>query len=356
MENCKINLSDLKSFCFSVLLKAGMEERYADTVSDVLTKTDAFGVHTHGTKNLYDYIRKVELGGMVINVEPEVVMEGPSIAVLDGHNTFGMISATKAMHIAIEKCQKTGISAVLVKNSEHFGAAGYYALMAAEAGLIGLAMSNVDANMTIPGAKAKVIGNNPFSYAVPAEKHKPIFLDIALSNVASLKVVQARKDGKNIPADWIIDAEGNPTTDPSHYPEEGAMLPMGAHKGYGLALMVETLTGILSGGAMMTEVPSWLFDMPNPNRVSHMFICLDQGKFIDPDLFKKRVDDAIDKIHNTPRAKSCDRLYYPGEIEWGRYEKALEDGLELPEAVAGELNKLSQKFSLPVPWIKGCKL
>ena len=347
-----ITLEALENLCVTALLHAGMERPAAETTARVLCRTDAYGTHSHGTKNLYDYIRKIQCGGMECNGQPKVVKEGPSFASIDGGNTIGMVTGTMAMELAMEKCRKPGIACVNVTNSEHFGAAGYYAVLAAEQGLIGISMSNVDANMTIPGARSKVMGNNPFAYALPAGKYRPVFLDIALSAVASLKVVQARKDGTSIPAGWIIDKDGITTTDPSHYPEEGAMLPMAAHKGYGLALMVEALTSMLGSGAMMTQVPSWLFCLEKPNQVSHMFMCIDPQCFCGLEEFKANVDKAIETVHSAPLAKGCERLFYPGEIEWGRYEKAVKDGLSLGEDVAAGVEKLAAFAGVEVPWMQ----
>lgn len=347
----KIVFADLKEFCRQALLAEGVQEQSAETVVDSLALTDAFGMHSHGTKNLFDYLRKADAGALDKNALPAVEKETPAVALVDGHNTFGMVSSTFAMELAIEKARNLGIGAVCVHNSEHFGAAGGYVLKAAEAGLIGLAMSNVDANMTIPGARGMVIGNNPVAYAIPTARHDPIFLDIALSTIASLKVIQARKDGRSVPEGWITDGRGYPTTDPSHYPDEGAMLPMAGHKGYGLALLVETMTSILSNSPFMTDVHSWLFNMDEPNRVSHTFVCVNPAMFSDIDGFKARMDEAIDRIHSTPRADYCERLYYPGEIEWGHYHKAMEGGLELPDDVVTSLEKLAAKTGISVPWM-----
>lgn len=348
--NHTVSIGRLQAFCTEALTHEGMEQAAAETTAKVLCRTDAFGTHSHGTKNLYDYIRKMRCGGMELNGRPVLIREGPSYAAVDGRNAIGMVSATLGMETAIEKCRKTGVACVNVTHSEHFGAAGYYAVLAAEQGLIGLSMSNVDANMTIPGARSKVLGNNPFAYALPAAAHRPVFLDVALSAVASLKVVQARKDGVSIPAGWIVDKDGLPTTDPSHYPEEGAMLPMAAHKGYGLALMVEALTSLLGGGAMMTQVPSWLFCLAEPNQVSHMFLCIDPACFVGADAFRARVDEAIERVHSADRAAGCDRLYYPGEIEWERYERAVREGICLPDDVAASLQKLAEDTGLKAPW------
>lgn len=350
MDSVVVSLQSLQQFCADALRAAGVPSADADTAAHVLCRTDAFGIHSHGTKNLDDYIRKMEAGGMCRAGTPRILREGPSWAAVDAQNVLGMVAGTMGMETAIRKCQQTGIGIVNVIHSEHFGAAGYYAVLAAEQGLIGLSMSNVDANMTIPGAKGKVMGNNPFAYALPAGTYPPIFLDIALSAVASLKVVQARRDGVQIPTGWIVDKNGLPTTDPSHYPEEGAMMPMAAHKGYGLAVLVEALTSILGGGPMMMQVPSWLFCMPEPNDVSHTFLCMDPACFTGADAFRARVDEAIAYLHGLPRADGCERIYYPGEMEWERHSRAVQCGLALPADTLQSLRRLSKHMGIAVPW------
>ncbi len=344
-----IRVEDLKSFCRDALVREGMKKEYADIVAEVLAETDAYGTHSHGTKNLHNYIKKFRAGGIDIKGEPQIVADGISFAVIDAHKTLGMIPSVKAMELACDKAEKTGIALVTVRNSCHFGAAGYYANIAAKRGFIGLSMSNVDPNMTVPGAKGMLLGNNPFSYAAPAVKTESVFLDIAMSNVASLKVVQARKDGKQIPDTWIVDKDGLPTTDPSHYPEEGAMQPMAAHKGYGLAVMVDVLTGILSGGctSMGGDIVSWCFQMENPNNVSHTFIA------INPKLFAgevaERIEDMAETLRSAPKAKGVERIYTPGEIEWGKHAAAARNGISLPADVESSLRGLAEELGKALP-------
>ena len=157
------------------------------------------------------------------------------------------------METAIKKAKTAGIGYTGVKHSSHFGAAGYYANMAAGQDLFGLAVTNVDPCMTVPGAKGAIIGTNPIAYAVPAGKEKPVFLDVATSTVAASKVFAARDLKKKIPDNWLADEQGVPTTDPSRFPWTGALLPMAGHKGYGLALMVEILAGVLKSGIRLPE-------------------------------------------------------------------------------------------------------
>lgn len=344
----KIKLSDLKDFCKAALVKEGMKEEYAGIVAEVLSETDAFGTNSHGTKNLHNYLKKFRAGGIDIHGEPEILREGPAFAAMDAHRTLGMIPSVQAMELACKKAETAGIAIVTVRNSCHFGAAGYYANIAAKKGFIGISMSNVDPNMTAPGARGMLLGNNPFAYAAPANTTPSVFLDIAMSNVASLKVVQARKDGKQIPPTWIVDKDGLPTTDPSHYPEEGAMQPMAAHKGYGLSIMVELLTGILSGGctSMGGDIVSWCFEMEKPNNVCHTFMAVNPKLFLGEEKISDRVETMGETLRKAPKAKGVDRIYMPGEIEWDKHVIAEEEGFTLPADVEDSLKGLAQESGI----------
>jgi ureidoglycolate dehydrogenase (NAD+) len=349
----KIQIEDLKEFCKESLVTQGMSNENAAITAEVLVETDAYGTHSHGTVNLANYVKKAKAGGLDIKANPVLVKDGPAFAIMDGQNGMGMVPAYKAMTLACEKAQKTGIGIVTVRNSTHFGAAGYYANMAALRGLFGISMSNVDPNMTVPGARGMVIGNNPIAYAAPANDMPIVCLDIALSKVASLKVVNARKEGKSIPDSWIVDKDGLPTTDPSHYPDEGAVQPMAAHKGYGLAVMVEMLTGGLSGGSMsmVDNIVSWLFDIEEPNRVCHTFIAIDIEQFVGKEAFARRMDDMMHALHNAPKAKGSDKIYIPGEMEWNSHRKA-EAGLFLPENVVEALEELQEQSGVEIKWME----
>lgn len=343
-----IQIQDLKDFCKAALVREGMKEAYAAIVAEVLSETDAFGTNSHGTKNLHNYLKKFRAGGADIHGEPEILAEGPAFAAIDAKCTLGMIPSVQAMELACEKAKQSGIAIVTVKNSCHFGAAGYYANIAAKQGLIGICMSNVDPNMTAPGARGMLLGNNPFAYAAPSEAVPTVFLDIAMSNVASLKVVQARKDGKSIPDTWIVDRDGLPTTDPGHYPEEGAMQPMAAHKGYGLAVMVDLLTGILSGGAtsMGGEIVSWCFEPEKPNNVCHTFIAMNPTLFSGKASIAADVESMAKTLREAPKAKGTTRIFTPGEIEWGKHATAEEKGIDLPADVEASLRGLAQESGL----------
>ena len=224
--------------------------------------------------------------------------------------------------------------------------------MAAKAGMLGICVSNVDPNMTAPGAKGMLLGNNPLAYAAPAKSTPSIFLDIAMSNVASLKVVQARKDGRQIPDSWIVGKDGLPTTDPSHYPEEGAMQPMAAHKGYGLSVLVDLLTGALANAAtsMSGEIVSWCFELDKPNNVSHAFLVVNPEMFGGAQAYVQQNEQMAAALRKAPKAQGSTRIYTPGEIEWERYARAVSEGIKLPDDVAGSIEALSEDVGVKIPW------
>ena len=188
--------------------------------------------------------------------------EGPAWAVLDGDSALGMVTSVFAMTTAIGKARQAGVGYVGVRNSSHFGAAGDYASLAARAGFIGLAMANDIPSVAAPGSRTAVTGSNPLAYAVPAGKHPPLMLDMSIATVAGGKVYAARERGEPIPATWLIGEDGLPTDDPASYPERSVLTPAAAHKGFGLALLIESLAGCLSGAAATWQIRSWLRDDP----------------------------------------------------------------------------------------------
>lgn len=345
----KIRLEDLKEFSVKALMSAGVSENNANTVADVLITTDTFGVVTHGTKNLYPYVQKMQAGGLDAKAEPSIIGEGPAWAIIDGNKAVGMVSACKAMNLAIEKAKKVGIAYVGVRNSCHFGAAGYYANMAAKEGLIGLSMSNADPVIAVPNGRNKAIGTNPFSFAAPLDNGQSVFLDIALSNVAALKVIMAQENGQQIPNTWLVDEEGLPTTDVHKFPKNASLQPMAAHKGYGLAVLVELLSAVMTGAGMLSQITSWNLDMPSANNAGHAFIAIDVSQMMPAEQYNARMNQMINEIKNGPKAKGAEHIFMPGEMEWSKREKALQSGeLQLTDAMAASLQQLSNATGIPL--------
>lgn len=343
----KVKLKELREFAVQALIKSGVSSENAEITADTLITTDMFGVMTHGMRNLGQYIEKMEAGGLDAKAEPSIVCEGPAFAIINGNKALGMVSGCKAMKLAVEKAKKVGIAYVGVKNSCHFGAAGYYANLAAEEGMIGLAMSNTDPVIAVPNGASKAIGTNPFSFACPTGDGKSIFLDIALSSVAALKVIMAKEKGMEIPDTWLVDEDGQPTTDSSLFPQNASLQPMGAHKGYGLAVLVEILSAVITGAGMLSEIASWNLDMSSVNNAGHAFIAIDIKQMISQEDFNKRISQVINELKNGPKAKGKDKIFLPGEMEWEKREKTVETGvLEITDAIADNLKSLSEKMEI----------
>jgi ureidoglycolate dehydrogenase (NAD+) len=343
-----VQRNELEAFCVEAMLKAGMDEEQARITAEVLVTNDRLGVTTHGSKQLRLLLNSMRNGGLNAQATPEVVSEGPGWAMIDGHYTMPMVTACQAMKTAISKAKVTGISYVGVKNSSHFAAAGYYANLAAKEDMIGLSMSNVDACMAIPGTKSEVIGTNPIGYAVPAGEEKPVFLDIATSVTAISKVYAAKALGKKIPENWLIDGEGKMTTDPSKYPDEGAILPMAGHKGYGIAVLIEVLAGILTGAAFTKGVKRWLTEFKDPVNQGHAFIAINVGAMMPIEQFQERMDTMIREIRRAPKAKGADRIYLPGEIEWDHEAKTQKEGISLPGDSVERLVGMAEDWKLDI--------
>jgi LDH2 family malate/lactate/ureidoglycolate dehydrogenase len=347
MKQKTIAYADLRRFAFEAFRRVGVSEADSELGADVLATTDAWGIFTHGTKSLAGYLRRLKAGGLRAQGKPHVVAEGGGWAAVDGDSALGMVTSVFAMRTAITKARRQGIAWVGVRNSCHFGAAGYYAWLAAREGLIGIAMANDIPSVAAPGSRGAVTGSNPLAYAVPAGKRRPMLLDISTATVAGGKVYAAKARGEPIPGNWIIDATGKPTSDPSGFPQAGALLPMAGHKGYGLSLLIETLSGILSGAAMTWGVRSWAHDDAALHTLhGAAFLAIDVKCLMPPEEFTSKVEALIDEIHNSPRADGVERLLVPGELEWERHDRAMKEGLLLPEDVVASLKVAAQLAEL----------
>lgn len=351
-QSLTVSASDLTEFCVAALRKCGVSEADARTTTDVLVTTDLFGVYTHGVKCLRGYLTRLRAGGLKADAVPKVDREGPAWAIVDGQCALGMVTSVFAMNKAIEKAKTAGMAYVGVRNSCHFGAAGYYANLAAKADMIGMAMANDYPSMAILGAKKAVLGTNPFAYAVPAGKNDPIFLDIASSTVAGGKVRIAQAKNQKIPDNWMVDLDGIPTTDPFLYPGSASLLPFAGHKGYGIALMIENLAGVLTGAGAMWDLNNWI-DGAKDIATNHgaAFLAFNVGAITSLDKFKNRVDQLIQDIRDTPKAKGTDRLYVPGEMEWQKRRESLAAGITLPPDVVDNLRAMSDEVGVKATWL-----
>lgn len=341
-----VKLEDLTAFCLAALRQVGVNEADAQLTADALVTTDTLGTFTHGTRQLRGLIKNVRDGRLNPSAAETLVSEGPAWAMLDANFAMPPAVACRAMQRAMAKARACGVGYVGVKHTSHFGAAGYYARLAAAEDMLGLAMCNVDPVMTVTGAAAKVIGTNPIAWAAPAGEEPMVFLDIATSRVAATKVFAAKALGKSVPDTWLIDANGLPTTDPSRFPEEGALLPLADYKGYGMAVLVEVLCGALTGAALLSGVVSWASNSREKVNQGHAFIAFDIGAMMPLTEFKSRMDSMVRELHAAPKAAGVERVYVPGEMEWERREAALATGIPLPPDVAAGLRGLGEDLGL----------
>ncbi len=349
----KILVSDLETFCVEAMRHYGIRDEDARLTAQIMVKIDTWGIYTHGTRQLRALLKNFPGGRLDAQASPEVLNQGLAWALIDGHHAMPFVTAHQAMTLAIEKAKNTGIGYVSVLHSSHFGAAGYYANMAASENMIGIAMCNADPQMTIPGASGKVLGTNPIAYAIPTSENKSVFLDIATSAVAASKILRAKALGQSIPEGWLVDKDGVATTDPGNFPSEGAMMPMAAHKGYGLALLVEVLCGVMTGAAMTKDQPSWVLDVAGENapkaNQGQMFMAINIGAMMPFENFEQRMGTLITYIHDAPKAKNADCIFLPGEMEWDKHDAALQDGLTLPPDVVESLKGLAQDTGITFP-------
>ncbi|HCX62924.1 Ldh family oxidoreductase [Sedimentibacter sp.] len=336
------DLNTLNEFCISMFIKAGMISEEAEIMSDTLMFAEMRNVKSHGIIRLPTYIERMEKG--VVNNKPEMKLTNnqyAAVSMLNADNGMGQVAGYKAMKEAMNIAKVYGIGMVAVKNSNHFGVASYYSMMASKDDMIGLVMTNASPAIAPFGTKAPLLGTNPLSVAVPAKYKKPIVLDMSMSTVARGKIRMAALQNKEIPLDWGLDEEGNPTADP-YEALKGSLVPIGGVKGSGLSLIVDLLTGVLTDTSLTGEVKN-ITDMSGPSKTSHVFIAVNISSFIDTDVYKKNVDSVVNNIKSLP-PKGNNEIFMAGEIEQRLMDERRSLGIPVEIEVIEELNKLAEKY------------
>lgn len=321
---------ELKLLVINKLTEANVSEEHASVVADVLVHADSRGVSSHGVLRTEHYVKRMNEGGMNPNPEFNVEERGKTGALFDGDNGMGHVITKKAMDKAIDLAKKNGIGMVGIVNSSHCGALSYFAEQAAKKEVVSMVMTQTDSAVVPFGGAEPYFGTNPIAYGFPAKNKKPIILDMATSNVALGKVLHARETGKSIPDNWGVDANGNPVTDPNLVKN---LLPIGGPKGYGLALTVDVLTGILTGSAFGTNIASMYGDYNNYRRLGHVILTVDPGLFIEKDQFLENIDNMIDELHQLEPAEGFKSVMVPGEPEQLKEEERLNSGIPVPESI-----------------------
>ena len=315
----------------------------AKTIAECLVQTNLWGIDSHGVMRVPIYLERFRNGAM--NNRPQVSTLGSHgvLEVLDGDNCAGYIAGRAAMNRAIELAREQAVSAVAIINSNHCGATALYARMAAEQGMVGIAMTNVAPNMSMPGVKRPNNGNNPIAFEVPSFGEFPFSLDISLSAVAGGKLLVAAKKGEQIPLGWATDKDGNPTSD-AKAGFDGFLLPMGAHKGFGLSLMVDLLCGVITGGAFQDHIKSMYRYPEDPSATAHLMMVINPLALMSEEVLKARVTEFVDTLKATPVNPGADEILLPGELEYRTENERKRDGIPLPAAVFEDLTRIGYEL------------
>ncbi len=348
----RVPFESLKEFCRQAYIQVGVPGDEADIVADLLVRSDLRGVESHGVTRLPIYIQRLQKGYVRKEARITTVKEKGPTAFLDAHGSMGHIAAYRGMEKAIQKAEEHGMGWASDKDSGHFGVAGLFPMMALKKDFIGYIVSN-SAPMMFPwGGRQRIIGNNPLAYAFPADQCKPLVLDFSLSVVSSGKLILCRKKGEKIPLGWAVDKEGVPTEDPYEgYEGGGALAPVGGHKGYGLVLVHELLTAVLTGGKR-TRVIKSLYE-EDPSRIQgtcHSFMALDPDCFIGREEFKKGTDAYIKSIKESAKARGTAEILVPGEPEHRTEMRLLKEGIPLPPNTVKELMNLAEALKISHPF------
>jgi LDH2 family malate/lactate/ureidoglycolate dehydrogenase len=340
-----IDIEKIRKFSEESFQKVHMPEDEAKIITEVLLEADLREIHSHGFLRLPIYIERIQKGLIRNKAQLTFENENDTVAVIDGEFSAGQVVAYKAMEKSIEKSEKTGIGFVAVKNSNHFGISGFYSLMAAQKDKIGIVLSNVAPLMPAIGGVEKVIGNNPLSIAAPSGDKEPVVLDMALSNTAFGKILFAKEKGQDIPEGWGVDSKGQSTTNPDDVINGGFLSPVGGPKGFGLALMIEILTGVLSGGQYSKMIPS-MYDVSQKQSISHLMITIDIKTFIPLELYYSSIKQLIAFIKDSKKADGVDEIYLPGEIEFLKEKNNREKGVPMQEQTFNKLNELAKELNI----------
>lgn len=354
------HIEALREFSTRVFLHFECPKEDAAQAADVLACADLRGIDSHGVARLHSYFEMLSNGGINPKPQIEIVRSTLSTATVDGDNGLGLVVGPKANRIAMDMAQRSGSGWVSVRNTNHFGIAGYYVVKALERDLIGWAMTNSTKLVAPLWGAERMLGTNPIAIGFPGKQEPPIVIDMATSAATYGKIEMARRRGNPIPSGWAIDSEGVFTTKPEDMADGGALLPLGSdrehggHKGYCLAVMVDMLSCVLSGANWGPFAPPFALrqEIEIPTRsvgkgVGHFFGAMRIDGFIDPDSFKTQVDEYVRVFRATKPAPGTNGPLIPGDPERQSEQLRREKGVPLIPAVIEELRDISSKTGVP---------
>jgi LDH2 family malate/lactate/ureidoglycolate dehydrogenase len=355
----RVPAATIRQQLVSVLGAWGMAEGHAGTTAEMMVETDLRGVDSHGISMLPTYDREFRAGRLNMRPSFKTVREGPAFALIDADASLGHPVSVQAMTLAVDKCRDSGVAVVSVVNSHHFGAAGCYARLAADRGVIGMVTSSTRGVTMVPTFGAEpVMGTNPLAFAAPAQRNPPFQLDMATTTVAAGKVKVYKLNHRPVPPGWVVDERGEAITDPEQAfgyvfdRPEGGITPLGGprevggHKGYGLAVMVHILGGVLAGASFSpirnrTQKPS------DPHNIGHFFMAIDPRAFRAPGDFESDLDQVIDTLHGARRADPAQPVLVAGDPEMATRAERLRDGIPVPDDLVAQLRTVVGAADVP---------
>jgi LDH2 family malate/lactate/ureidoglycolate dehydrogenase len=333
----------LERFCLEALGRMGLNAEEIAIWSDVLLQ-GALRSHPgqgQGAQRLADYYGRIKRGEMLPGLALEVVSSGPAVTLTDAHNGIGAVMSARAMSLALDLAATQGIGAVGVRHSTHFGIAAYYAMQALPRGLIGIAFSNAGPELAPWGGTQAIVGTNPWAVAVPAGQEWPVVLDMANSTSGKGMIGWYLREGRRIPWDWALSPDGDLTDDPE-VGMLGTLFPLGGVKGYAMAVVVDALTGVLTGSGFGTSV----FTNPQALDVGHLFIAIDPARFMPLEEFKDRMDAFIRRIRTSPLKAGVETILLPGEPEYLRARERRVHGVPIEQGRFAELRDMAKELNL----------
>lgn len=340
-QELRVSREELFGASCRALMATGMSEAAAGSASEILVLADLMGIGTHGVSRLDLYTQRLRRGAFRLQADVEVVEATPSMAVVEGDGALGAVVGQTGLQTALRLVGHSGIAFVSCRNSNHFGALAPYAFLACQAGMICILGTAATTTIAPWGGREVKLGNNPFGVGAPRQDAFPFILDMAISTSARAKIRKARDEGRQIPEGWALDAEGNPTTDPIRA-LDGFLMPIGGHKGYGLALAVDLLCGVASGGRFLSEIQTWVTDTGQPQGLGHFFILIDPDRLIGRDLYNSRMADFCRIIKETEPLNAEKPVLLPGEPEGNAYRDRIENGIPIKTDQWEALNRLAE--------------
>lgn len=350
MNELKVPAKTLLAFCRACFAKLGLSPQTARLTAENLIFANLRGVDSHGVIRLKIYADRLRAGGFKPKARPQVVADQESAALIDARHGVGQVAASAAMKLAMRKARKTGLAVVSVKNSNHFGASAFYAMQAVEHGMIGFAATNAGPTMAPTGGREGRLGNNAMAIAVPAGKSPPIVLDMATGAAAWGKIFVAQQEKRKIPTTWALDKHGVPTDDPNAAAHQGLIQPFGGYKGYGLSLLIDILTGVLSGGGFSTQIRTLYKQIDMPSQIAHTCAALRIETFLPLGTFRQRMDEIIHLMHSCPAAPGVERIFVPGEIEHETEQRRGSEGIPINAELRDELAALGKELRVAAPF------